>query len=248
MKTIVITGGTKGIGLEITKLFLKKKYFVVVGSRNKIKIDTDNSKNLIHIVGDASNIKFHEKLASKAKSKTGRIDAYINNVGYSEWRPIQKIDKKFLINMITQNLLTNFYGCKIATKYFNKKGGSIINISSIAGKRGTKNNSAYCASKFGLNGMTQALSKELGPKNIKVNALCPVLIKTPGLIKALENKYSPSNGNIDNFFKNFTKNNTALNRLPSALDVANMCFYLCSPENSSITGQCINIDCGVLPQ
>lgn len=63
-------------------------------------------------------------------------------------------------------------------------GGSIINISSIAGKRGSANNSAYCASKFGMNGLTQALAKEVGARGVRVNALCPVLIPTNGLIEA----------------------------------------------------------------
>ena len=63
--------------------------------------------------------------------------------------------------------------------------GCIINISSMAGKRGSSNNSAYVASKFALNGLTQSLCKELGPRGIRVNGICPVLIPTPGLIDAL---------------------------------------------------------------
>ena len=127
-------------------------------------------------------------------------------------------------------------------------GGSIINISSIAGKRGSKNNSAYSATKFAINGLTQSLSKEIGIKNIRINAICPVLVKTPGLLKALISKHSPAKGSADKFLRDFTKSQTALNRLPTALEIAKSCYYLSSNEASAITGQCINVDCGVFPQ
>ena len=140
------------------------------------------------------------------------------------------------------------WGCKIASQFL-KSGGSIINISSIAGKRGSANNSIYCASKFGVNGITQSLSKELGQKNIRVNAICPVYIPTTGLKYALKNKTSPTKGkNINKYLKDFTNQNSSLKNLPSAEDVANFCFYLSSKDSKNITGQCINIDSGVLPQ
>ena len=142
---------------------------------------------------------------------------------------IAKIVKKTDTNLIDSNL-------------------SIINISSIAGKRGSANNSAYCASKFAVNGVTQSLAKELGEKNIRVNAICPVLIKTEGLVKALNHKFSPAKKNINKFFKGFSNQNSATGNLPTAEDVASMCYYLSKKESSSITGQCKNIDCGVFPQ
>jgi 3-oxoacyl-[acyl-carrier protein] reductase/meso-butanediol dehydrogenase/(S,S)-butanediol dehydrogenase/diacetyl reductase len=127
-------------------------------------------------------------------------------------------------------------------------GASIINISSIAGKRGSSNNSAYCSSKFGVNGLTQSLSKELGPRGIRVNALCPVLIKTDGLIDALKENFSPAKLDPEKFITDFARDNSALKRLPTGEEVGNMAVFLASNEASAITGQCINVDCGVLPQ
>ena len=75
-----------------------------------------------------------------------------------------------------------------------------------------------------------------------------VLIKTDGLVKALNNKFSPANKNINKFFQEFSNQNSATGSLPTAEDVASMCYYLSKKESSSITGQCINIDCGVFPQ
>ena len=96
-------------------------------------------------------------------------------------------------------------------------------MSSIAGKRGSKNNSVYSASKFAINGLTQSL-KELGEFSIRVNAICPVLIKTKGLEKALKSKHSPANGKVNSFLKNFKNEQSALRRLPDADDVADLCF------------------------
>ena len=106
----------------------------------------------------------------------------------------------------------------------------------------------YSATKFGMNGLTQSLAKELGSKGIRVNALCPVLIKTQGLLDALKSRYSPAQGNPDLFLKNFLKANSALGTLPTGQDVGHMALFLASEKNKAVTGQCINIDCGVFPQ
>jgi len=152
-----------------------------------------------------------------------------------------------LDDILSTNLKGAFWGCKAAAKVL-KVEGTIINISSIAGKRGSSNNAAYVASKFGMNGLTQSLAKELGSRQIRVLALCPVLISTDGLLDALKSPYSPANGNPEVFISNFTKGNSALLRLPSGREVGNMCVFLASNAASAMTGQCINVDCGVLPQ
>jgi 3-oxoacyl-[acyl-carrier protein] reductase/meso-butanediol dehydrogenase/(S,S)-butanediol dehydrogenase/diacetyl reductase len=182
-----------------------------------------------------------------AIEKTGTLDVYINNAGFSEWRPIAEINEKFLDDLIGTNLKGAFWGCKAASNAM-QDGGCIINISSIAGKRGSSNNSAYCASKFGMNGLTQALAKELGPRGIRVNALCPVLVPTDGLLEALKSPFSPAKGDPKGFIKNFTTANAALGRLPTGAEIAAMSLFLTSDAASAMTGQCINVDCGVFPQ
>ena len=246
-KTVIITGGNSGIGLSITETFIKAGYFVIVGARRNTNLNKKFGKNILFIKIDVSKESSHNLLIKKAKEKTGRLDVYINNAGISAWKPISKINKEFINKIINTNLIGTLWGCKAATLML-KKGGSIINISSIAGKRGTSNNSLYCASKFGVNGITQSLSKELGPKGIRVNSVCPVLIPTSGLISALKSKYSPSRKNPRTFIKNFAKQNASLGRLPLANEVASTCLFLASSESSAITGQNINVDCGVFPQ
>lgn len=247
-KSVVITGGNKGIGLELTKVFLDEGYTVVVGARTSNDVERLSADKLIFHSMDVREEISHRKLTEIAIGATGNLDVWINNAGVSAWRPINLIDENFFDELMEINLKGAFWGCKAAAAAMDKNGGSIINISSIAGKRGSANNAMYCATKFGMNGLTQSLAKELGPKGIRVNALCPVLIKTKGLLDALKNEYSPAQGNTELFLKNFLQANSALGNLPTGEDVGHMALFLASENNRSVTGQCINVDCGVFPQ
>ena len=248
METIVITGGTKGIGSDIARKFLKEGWQVMIAARNKSGLATENHDNLMFQQIDVRKEKELFTLASKTIEWTGTLTCFINCAGYSEWSPVQSVNENFWDKMIDTNLKGTFWGCKIAAGHLSEA-RSIINDSSLAGKRGSENNSVYCASKFGTNGLTQALAKELGPKGIRVNAVCPVYVETPGLLEALQNPDAPPKGQkIEKYLEEFTVANTALQRLPKGSEIANLCFYLASPLASAVTGQCINVDCGVLPQ
>jgi 3-oxoacyl-[acyl-carrier protein] reductase/meso-butanediol dehydrogenase/(S,S)-butanediol dehydrogenase/diacetyl reductase len=172
----------------------------------------------------------------------------VNNAGYSGWRPLDRIDEDFWDQMIDTNLKGVLFGCQAAAPHL-PRGGSIINISSLAGKRGSANNSVYCASKFGVNGVTQALAKELGSRGIRVNAVCPVYVRTEGLLEALGDPVSPAGGaDVESYLEDFAAKQSALGRLPRDEEVGSVCVFLASEAASAITGQCINVDCGVLPQ
>jgi 3-oxoacyl-[acyl-carrier protein] reductase/meso-butanediol dehydrogenase/(S,S)-butanediol dehydrogenase/diacetyl reductase len=159
--------------------------------------------------------------------------------------PLEKITEQFWQEMLDVNAKSVLFGCQQAAKALGA-GGNILNISSLASKRGTANNSVYCAAKFAVNGITQALAKELGPRQIRVNAVCPVLVSTPGLIEALHDPAGPAQGAPAEFLSSFARSNSALGTLPTAEQVAEFCCLLVSA--SAVTGQCINVDCGVLPQ
>jgi NAD(P)-dependent dehydrogenase (short-subunit alcohol dehydrogenase family) len=244
MKIAIVSGGSRGIGKEISIAFMDAGYLVIIGSRSKPTFELTNGSFWVEM--DATHQQGHEKLFDASRKIPGSVETYINNVGYSEWRSIERVDKAFLDHMFLTNIYSTILGCKIAAENLNS-GASIINISSIAGKRGTKNNSVYCATKFGVNGVTQALSKELGKRGIRVNAICPVLIETEGLLEAFNKEFSPTLNDKEKFISNFIEDQVSLNDLPTSLDVGKLCLFLASPNSMSITGQCINLDAGVIP-
>lgn len=246
-KVAIVTGGNRGIGLGITQSFIEAGYTVLVGARQDRNLTEKFGEKVIFIPTDVRDEQAHHNLVQYAMNQFGRLDTYVNNAGYSYWRPINEIDDAFLGDLLDTNLKGAFWGCKAASSVM-KEEGVIINVSSLAGKRGSSNNSAYVASKFGMNGLTQSLAKELGARNIRVNAVCPVLIATEGLNEALDMEHAPGQGDPEGFIENFTKANAALLRMPTALEVGHMCVFLSSQNASAITGQCINVDCGVLPQ
>ena len=204
-RSAVITGGNRGIGRSITESFARAGYTVIVGARTDENVQAINPEHVIFRSMDVRNEAAHVTLAKMAIDATGRLDAWVNNAGVSAWKPINEIDEAFFDELMGINLKGAFWGCKAAAQHMTDAGGSIINISSIAGKRGSINNAMYCATKFGMNGLTQSLAKELGPRGIRVNALCPVLIKTNGLMEALAKPHSPADGDPDGFFKQVSK-------------------------------------------
>lgn len=247
-QTLVITGGNRGIGEAISRSFYNEGYHVLIGALTDTKLPEKLGSRALFQKTDVRLEHENLQLVRKAIEWTGRLDVYINCAGFSEWRPIKDVDEEFWNKMIDTNLKGTFFGCKAAARVL-KEGGCIINISSLAGKRGSTNNSVYCASKFGVNGITQALAKELGERGIRVNAVCPVYIQTEGLMAALNDISSPAHGeDAKLYLEKFASENAALKRLPKGEDVAKLCLFLASYEASSVTGQCINVDCGVLPQ
>jgi NAD(P)-dependent dehydrogenase (short-subunit alcohol dehydrogenase family) len=247
-KTVVITGGTRGIGLAIAEQFHQSGANVFVGARS---LPSQFKNKYPYLTYKKTDVRYYdeiEQLICYAKDQTGRFDVMVNNAGISVWKSIEKVEEDFYSLMMDTNLKGCFWGCKAAAKHF-KDGGVIINIGSLAGKRGSKNNAVYCASKFGVVGLTQALAKELGEKKIRVNSVCPVYIKTDVLLSNLtEDHPEIKDRTPEKFLDLFGKNNAALGRIPQAEEVANTCAFLASPMASAITGQNLNVDCGVLPQ
>jgi 3-oxoacyl-[acyl-carrier protein] reductase/meso-butanediol dehydrogenase/(S,S)-butanediol dehydrogenase/diacetyl reductase len=244
MNHLVITGGSKGLGLDISKKFLEMGWRVTSGSRTEPS--THNEGKFWHEKTDVRDRNSVINLLDTAVSKFGKVNCFINNSGYSEWKSLSSISEEFLQDILQTNLMGYFWGSQAAARIL-ESGDSIINISSLAARRGTANNSAYVASKFGVAGLTQSLSKELGSVGIRVNAVCPVLVKTEGLMDALNDKQAPAGGNPDAFLSNFAAGQTSLGFLPSGRDVANLCYFLAGPEARAITGQSISVDSGVFP-
>jgi len=247
-RTVVVTGGTKGIGLEIVRAFLAKGDRVFAAARSEVDGFGAQAPGAEFVRTDVRQRQEMEALMDRATKDSGRVDVMINNAGISIWKKLSGIDEEFADLLLETNLKGALWGCQAAAARMSN-GGVIINVASLAGKRGSANNSVYCASKFGMVGLTQALAKELGPAGIRVNGVCPVYVNTQSLLTNLSGDH-PEVGEMKGqaFLDQWGSRSAALQRLPTGEECASLCVYLASEAAGAITGQNINVDCGVLPQ
>ena len=181
-------------------------------------------------IADETNV---QNVFEKINSNNAKIDVLINNAGITSDNILVRMSSQQWHNVINTNLNGCYYCCKaISKKMIKQKFGKIINISSIIGLIGNNGQANYAASKAGIIGLTKSLAKELGSRNINVNAINPGYIDTD-MTKDLKNKLK--------FIENIP-----LNRYGKPEDVANLACFLASEKSSYITGQTINVDGGIV--
>ena len=172
-KVALISGGTLGIGKNLVSLFLKNGIKVITFSRKKSNINSlikefaEYKDDLICYQGDVSEPKDVKRIASNVKNKFKKINYLINNSGTNVLNPVEKIKLEDWRRIIDVNLTGVFLLTKAILPLL-KKDSLILNMGSLASRNGFPNWSAYCASKYGLKGFTEALRQEVRPKNIRV--------------------------------------------------------------------------------
>ena len=182
MKNVLITGGARGIGRKIVEDLSQKGYNIFL-NYNKSEKEAiylkNNYKNIEIYKADVSDYTQVKEMAKIALETYKKIDVLINNAGISKIQPITDISINDWNEIINTNLNSVFYVTKeIIENMIHNKNGLIINISSIWGIVGASCETHYSATKAGINGFTKALAKELGPSNIRVNAIAPGIIET----------------------------------------------------------------------
>lgn len=245
-RVVAITGGTRGIGRAVAELFFSRGDAVAVGSRSQPS--TPLSEGIHQVQVDVRNRQQVQRFIQQVLGRFHALDVLVHCAGISRWRPVTEIQEDFASQILEPSVLGALWSSAAVVPIM-KPGSSIVNVSSLAGKRGSANNSAYCAAKFALNGITQSLAKELGSRGIRVNAVCPVYVKTEQILDSLTEPHAPAWGQAAaSYLNDFAENQTALGRLPTAREVAEVVFFLASDAASAVTGQCINVDCGTFPQ
>lgn len=241
-KTVLITGGAKGIGRAMAEIFAFKGYNVVFNfykSYNEAK-DLESRLRVMGceaygLQGDITDNEDIEKIFKFIEEKFQGLDILINNAGISQFKLFTEIEEKDWDLMINVNLKGMFNCCKKAVPYMiSKKSGKIINISSIWGMVGASCEVHYSTSKAGMIGFTKALAKELGPSGIQVNCI------TPGVIDTEMNRGLTEEDRCS------LRDNTPLMRLGTPEDIANLALYLSSEEADFITGQIISPNGGIV--
>lgn len=180
-KNVIVTGGSRGIGEAIVRLLVESGCNVVLNynksevKAKKIQEELKNKGYDIEIFkADVSKREDCKKLIEYSLEEFGKIDVLVNNAGISEYKLFTDITDDEWNNMLKTNLNSVFYmSQEIAKHMINRKSGNIINISSIWGMVGASCEVHYSVAKAGVNGLTKALAKELGPSNIRVNAVAP---------------------------------------------------------------------------
>ena len=234
MKTIIVTGGSRGIGASIVKELANKDYNIVLNYNNSEEQAKQIQKELLEknikieiFKADVSKRENVKDLVKFALEKFKTIDVLINNAGIDQVKMFMDITDEDWNKMIQTNLNSVFYCTQevLPTMIHNKE-GNIINISSIWGITGASCEVHYSVAKAGIDGMTKALAKELGPSNIRVNSIAPGAILT-----------DMNSGYTNEEIKDM-ESQIPLGRLGNSIEIAKCVNWLI--EDNYTTGQIIS--------
>lgn len=240
-KTALITGASKGIGKAIAIQLAKDGFHIVLNYRSNEDLAKEVKKEIEDLgvkcflaQADVTKIEDCQNIFDQAVEEFGKIDVLVNNAGITRDDLIMRMKEEDFDDVIEGNLKSAFLMCKVFSRHFMKnRRGRIINISSIVGLIGNPGQSNYAASKAGMIGLTKSLAKELGSRNILVNAVAPGFIvsdMTDQLSEEVQEKYAQV---------------IPLRKFGQVEDVANVVSFLASDKSSYMTGQVLSVDGGL---
>lgn len=237
-KTIIVTGGSKGIGAGIVNLLAKENYNIVLNyhkseeaAKRMQQEFTKLGKNVEIFQADVTKREEVKKLVKFAMEKFEKIDVLINNAGIAQSKLFTEVTEEDWKYVIENNLTSVFYmSQEVVPHMIQRQSGCIINISSIWGMVGSSCESIYSVSKAGVDGLTKALAKELGPSHIRVNSIAPGLIQTQ------------MNQDLSEEVLQEIKEETPLGKIGMPEDIAKCVKWLI--EDEFTTGQVISINGG----
>ena len=240
MKTVLITGGSRGIGKAVAMKFAENGYKIIINYVSD-KTDTEQLKkellqagaaDILLIKADVSNSEDVKNMVKETIEKFEKIDVLVNNAGITKDNLLMRMSEEEFDKVIQINLKGTYLVTKEVTRYMmKKKKGSIVNLASVVGVAG---NAGQCNSKAGIIGLTKSVAKELASRNIRANAVAPGFIET----------------DMTNVLKDEIKENInsqiPLKRMGTAREVAELVYFLGEDASSYITAQVINVDGGMI--
>ncbi len=231
-KSALVTGASRGIGRAIAAELARAGASVVIGYRS----GADEAQALAQEIGARA---VHADVsqpdeAARLVEEAGDVDILVNNAGLTRDGLLARMSDDDWRTVIETNLSSVFYTCRAVTRpMMKKRGGSIVNISSIVGVHGNWGQTNYGASKAGIIGFTKSLARELGSRGVRANVVAPGYVKTQ-LTDVLPEEATKA-----------MLDNTPLGRLGDPEDVAGAVRFLCSDEASFITGEVLLVDGGL---
>jgi 3-oxoacyl-[acyl-carrier protein] reductase len=241
-KVAVVTGASKGIGASIAKHLAAEGASVIVNySSSKAGADkvvseiTASGGKAVAVQADVAKKADIERLFAEAKKAYGQLDVLVNNAGIYEFLPLEQVTEEHFHKQFNLNVLGLILSTREAVKYFSPAGGSIINIGSVAGVHPVPTAAVYSATKAAVDAVTRALSKELGPRHIRVNSLNPGMVETEGVQSA---------GIIGSDFQKQVEAQTPLGRIGQPQDIGKVAAFLASEDAGWITGEVLLVSGG----
>ena len=228
-RVVLVTGAASGIGREIAERF----------AREGARVTGFDRAGEVAIHGDVRSPADAERAVGQVVESEGRIDVLVNSAGVREIGDVYTMATDEWDNVIAVNLSGTFYCCQAAARRMRESGGGVIvNISSVGGLIGLARRPAYTAAKHGVIGLTKSLARDLGPAGIRVNAICPGLIRTP-----LTEQYF-----AEEAFEEGLRTVVPQGRAGLAADVADAALYLASDQSAYVNGVALTVDGGWLAE
>jgi NAD(P)-dependent dehydrogenase (short-subunit alcohol dehydrogenase family) len=246
-KLAIVTGGGSGIGEATAKVFAEAGATVVVTGRRSEPLEQVAKEIGGHaMVCDVSDQAQVRTLFAQALKITGQIDILLNNAGAAgPIAPVAEVDMEAWIQCMNINLVGAMFCLQEAARIMGaQKSGSIINMSSLMGIQGYPMRSAYVASKFALIGITETMARELGPLNVRVNALMPGAVSGENMDRILARRAEVEGRSTEEIERENYTDIAALKRWVSPEEVGRAALYYASDLSSAITGDKMKVDCG----
>ncbi|MCP5152651.1 MAG: SDR family oxidoreductase [Ectothiorhodospiraceae bacterium] len=247
-KRAIITAAAAGIGRETAELFSRAgaKVFMCDIDADGVERARTEIPNLDGMVADVSDPAALATLFERADAFLGGLDIMVNNAGSSgPTAPIHEVELDAWRACLDINLTSAFLCTQHAVPRLRKSGGgSIVNLSSAAGKFGFKFRSPYVSAKWAIVGLTRTTALEYGPDGIRCNCIQPGPVEGDRIDRVIKGQ-AATRGISENQMRDEMVSITSLRQFVSARDIASMILYLCSPVGSRITGQAISIDSGL---